>query len=124
MDEICKITGYLEDLEFTPKAKTAYLKALKSHGNQSKAAHDLGISYRTVQTHLAKDPVFRDGYAETLLEMRHKIEGELYKKGLERGGSKEAKMWLEAHFPEDFGKKLPAKPKKVPDALSNLMDKA
>lgn len=102
---IDSVTGFLEDKMpegIKAKHKTAFLKALKTHGNQSKAAHDLGFSYRILELHLRKDLIFKEAYEETLLEMRHKLEGELYKTGL-MGKSKEALSWLSAHFPLEYG---------------------
>ncbi len=112
------VTGFLEKKseknskpQFNPMEKTAFLKALKTHGNQSKAAHDLGFSYKIVAWHLRKDLIFNEAFQETLLEMRHKLEGELYKAGVE-GRSKEAKMWLESHFPSDYRPSQKQQPKK------------
>lgn len=102
---------------FNPREKTAFLKALKTHGNQSKAANDLGYRYSEVQWHLRHDVGFREAFEETLLEMKHELEGKLYKSGL-MGRSKEAKIWLDAHFPAEYkasGKPAPKKDKK--DAL-------
>jgi len=98
-------TGFLEkkqgENEFNPKQKTAFLKAMKTHGNQSKAAHDLGFSFKIIEWHLRKDLIFNEAYKETLLEMRHLLEGELYQAGL-NGKSREANLWLSAHFPETY----------------------
>ncbi len=109
-----KATGFLESREegaFNAKAKTSFLKALKIHGNQSKAAHDLGFSYKNVADALRKDLIFNEAFQETLLEMRHKLESELYKAGI-AGKSKDALVWLSAHFPNDYGTKKTAVPKK------------
>jgi len=105
-------TGFLEQkntknndlngsIPFNAKDKTQFLKALKNHGNQTKAADDLGISVKILKWHLRKDLKFNEAFHETLLEMRHKIEGELYVAALE-GKTREAKLWLEAMFPEEF----------------------
>lgn len=113
----CPITGFLQNANrewFNPKEKTAFLKALKMHGNQSKAAHDLGFPFPIVAWHLRKDPRFLEAFQETLLEMKHRLEGELYKAGL-GGKSKEAKIWLEAHFPEDYRATGGKGPKKTKD---------
>lgn len=140
LDEELKQMGYIEDtvtgflekiLEknenpaFNAKEKTAFLKALKTHGNQSKAAHDLGFSYKEVQWHLRKDLIFKEAFEETLLEMRHRLEGELYKAGLE-GNAREAKMWLESHFPSDYrpSQKKEAKKDKKHSEIDDLYDRS
>lgn len=112
MDEELKQLGYFEDPAtgfldkkekntFGAFEKTKFLKALKVHGNQSKAAHDLGYSIRVIDLHLRKDLVFKQAHEETLLEMRHEIEGDLYTAGL-AGNAKKAQMWLQAFFPETY----------------------
>ena len=99
-------TGFIDKKDnldgFKPIHKTKFLKALKIHGNQSKAAHDLGFSYKIVEWHLRKDLKFNEAFQETLLEMKHALEGRLYEQGIKTGGVKQAQMWLVAHFPEDY----------------------
>ncbi len=120
------VTGFMETADksgFNPKDKTAFLRALKTHGNQSKAAHDLGFSYRIVAEHLRKDLIFNEAFQEALLEMRHKLESELYKAGI-AGKSKDALVWLGAHFPADYGTKKQAPPKKTSNQeVDNLFEK-
>lgn len=120
------VTGYLESSDvgaITPKQKTQFLKALKTHGNQSKAAHDLGFSHRIIALHLRKDLIFKEAYEETLLEMRHKLESALYQAGI-GGKSKEALSWLSAHFPLEYGPVKKQQPKKEVDKdLEHLADK-
>ena len=129
-DTQCDVTGFLiddtEDPIFEPHHKTAFLKALKRHGNQSKASDDLGFPFKIILKHLAKDLIFKERYEETLLEMRHAIEGKLYSKGLKNGGGREAKMWLEAHFPDDYApaSKKPARKEKENPLLEGLLKKA
>lgn len=109
-NQVDSVTGFLEG-EFTPKHKTAFLKAFKKHGNQTKAANDLGIRFRLVKQALETDKEFKESFEETLLEMRHALEGALYQAGL-GGRSKEAIQWLQAHFREDYGAYKKAKPNK------------
>ncbi len=97
-------TGFLEKNEknsFSPMEKTKFLKDFKRTGNQTKCAHDLGYSFRVIEEHLRKDLAFKRAFEEVLLEMRHEIEGELYSKAL-NGKTKEAHLWLQAHFPEIY----------------------
>lgn len=128
-----KVTGFLvKNLEknpgentLLPRHKTLFLKSLKTHGNQSKAAHDMGFPYSEILWHIQKDLVFQEAYRATLLEMRHKLEGELYLAGLD-GKSREAKIWLEAHFPAEYkasNKPLVKKDKKDTE-IDNLYDKS
>ncbi len=97
-------TGFLEKNEkflFGAKGKTLFLKALKRHGNQTAAADEAGVPYETVEEHLRIDLTFRKAFRATLLEMRHTIEGKFYVAAL-RGEASEAKMWLQAFFPETY----------------------
>jgi hypothetical protein len=131
--EIDETTGFLVkkfeknsgENVFLPKHKNSFLKALKTHGNQSKAAHDLGFPYSEIQFHLQKDKVFQEAFTQTLLEMRHKLEGELYRAGL-GGKSREAKIWLEAHFPAEYkaSNKPLAKKDKKDSTIDDLYDKS
>ncbi len=97
-------TGFLEKNEkfiFGAKGKTLFLKALKRHGNQTAAADESGVPYETVEEHLRIDLTFHRAFRATLLEMRHTIEGKFYVAAL-RGEASEAKMWLQAFFPETY----------------------
>lgn len=138
IDEDLAKSGYFEDDAthflakksqepcFNPKEKTAFLKLLKTNGNQSKSARDLGFSYREVEWHLRKDLIFKQAFEETLLEMRHKLEGELYKAGLSPRGSREAKMWLECYFPDEYGPRKKKEVKttdKASEEIDNLYNK-
>lgn len=120
------VTGFLESKThgtISPYHKTAFLKALKINGNHTEAAHKIGFSFRIIQQHLNYDSIFREAYQDTLLEMRHKLESELYKAGL-GGKSKEALSWLSAHFPAEYGPVKKQQPKKEIDKdLDHLLDK-
>lgn len=97
-------TGFLEKLEknaFNAREKTAFLKDLKRTGNQSKSLDKLGTTNEQFDLALRKDLSFNKAYRNTLLEMRHEIEGNLYTSALE-GKTKEAHLWLQAFFPETY----------------------
>ncbi len=97
-------TGFLEKAEknsFGARAKTAFLKDLKKTGNQSKSLRDLGFTNEDFDFALRKDLIFKKAYNNTLLEMRHDLEGDLYVSGL-AGDTKKAQMWLQAFFPETY----------------------
>ncbi len=97
-------TGFLEKNEknsFGPREKTAFLKDLKRTGNQSKSLDRLGVTNELFDFALQKDLTFKRAYRNTLLEMRHDIEGDLYTGALE-GDTKKAQMWLQAFFPEVY----------------------
>ena len=102
------VTGFLQKNseknskpEFNPKEKTAFLKRLQIHGNQSKAADEVGVSFQEVEFHIRKDLIFKEAFRATLLKMRHSLEGKLYQAGME-GKSKEALAWLASYFKEDY----------------------
>ncbi len=97
-------TGFLEKNEknsFGAYEKTRFLKDLKKTGNQSKSLRCLGLTNTEFDFALRKDLIFKKAYRETLLEMRHDIEGDLYTGALE-GDTKKAQMWLQAFFPEVY----------------------
>jgi len=121
-------TGFLEKNEkntFSAYEKTKFLKALKLHGNQSKAARDLGYSFDIIELHLRKDLIFNKAFKQTLLEMRHDLESTLYTAGLDGDGRK-AKIWLDVHFPEAYKPGARTVPKKERDTsvIDDLYDKA
>jgi hypothetical protein len=60
---------------------------------------------------------FNRAYRNTLLEMRHDIEGNLYQAAL-AGKAKEALLWLQAFFPETY--KPSAAVKKAKPAVDPL----
>lgn len=97
-------TGFLEKNEKTPfgaREKTAFLKDLKSTGNQSKSLDKVGARNEDFDLALRKDLIFNKAYRNTLLEMRHDLEGDMYTSGL-AGDAKKAQMWLQAFFPETY----------------------
>lgn len=116
------VTGFLESGEkntFNAYEKTKFLKAFKIHGNQSKAARDLGYSFEIIELHLRKDLIFNKAFKTTLLEMRHDLEATLYTAGLDGDGRK-AKIWLDVHFPADYKPSARTAPKKDKD--TSVMD--
>ncbi len=97
-------TGFLEKNEknsFGAFEKTRFLKDLKKTGDQSKILDSLGCTNEEFDFAMRKDVVFKRAYANTLLEMRHKIEGHLYTSAI-AGKTKEAHLWLQAFFPETY----------------------
>ncbi len=115
------VTGFLEKKEknsFGPREKTAFLKEFKRTGNQSKSAHGLGYEFETVEWHFRNDHVFNRAFHAVLMELRHELEGDLLSRA-RKGGSKEAQMWLQAHFPETYKPSAAKQPKK-PDSSAVL----
>ncbi len=97
-------TGFLEKNEknsFGPREKTAFLKDLKRTGNQSRSLDHLGVTNEEFDSALRKDLTFSKAYRNTLLEMRHDLEGALYTDGL-AGDATKARIWLQAYFPEVY----------------------
>lgn len=97
-------TGFIEKNDknsFGPREKTAFLKDLKRTGNQSRCLDKLGCTNADFDEALRKDLVFNRAYRNTLLEMRHELEGDLYTAGLD-GDAKKAMAWLQAFFPEVY----------------------
>ncbi len=97
-------TGFLEknkNNSFGAFEKTKFLKDLKRTGNQSKCLDSLGCTNAEFDFALRKDLIFKSAYSNTLLEMRHALEGAMYRHGL-AGDAKKAQMWLQAFFPETY----------------------
>ncbi len=114
-------TGFLEKAEknsFGARVKTAFLKDLKKTGNQSKSLRDLGFTNEDFDVALRKDLIFKKAYLNTLLEMRHDLEGEMYTAGL-NGDAAKARLWLQAHFPETY---KPAAAKKTKQAATDPLE--
>ena len=119
-------TGFVEKNEkffFGAKAKTLFLKALKDHGNQTAAADKAGVPFATVEEHLRIDLAFKRAFRATMLEMRHILEGKLYTTAM-KGGTKEAKMWLEVFFPETYKPSKSSKPEKDSSVIDDLYKKS
>ncbi len=119
-------TGFLEKNEKNPfgaKEKTAFLKDLKKTGNQSKSLDQVGVTNEQFDFSLRKDLIFNKAYRNTLLEMRHEIEGNLYTAAL-AGKAKEALLWLQAFFPETYKPSAASKKAKpTVDPLEHLYKK-
>lgn len=127
-DRIDPATGFLEknkNFLFGAREKTAFLKHLKKTGNQSRSLDLLGVTNEEFDFHLQKDLVFNKAYRNTLLEMRHELEGNLYTAGL-NGSAKEAQMWLQAFFPEVYKPSASKAPKRDrgDDTINALYEKA
>ncbi len=119
-------TGFLEknkNNSFGAFEKTKFLKLLKKTGNQSKSLGDVGCVNEEFDFALRKDLIFKKAYANTLLEMRHELEGDLYVSGL-AGNPKKAQMWLQAFFPETYKPSAAKRPKReAVDPLEALYKK-
>ncbi len=119
-------TGFLEknkNNSFGAFEKTKFLKDLKRTGNQSKCLDSLGCTNAEFDFALRKDLIFKKAYNNTLLEMRHEIEGHLYTAAL-AGKAKESLLWLQAFFPETYKPSAAKRPKReAVDPLEALYKK-
>lgn len=123
--KLCEVTGYLESLTNTgiqPKHKTAFLKAFKKSGDKTKAIEYQGFTFTDLEWHLQNDAVFKRHYRDTLLAMKHELEGLMYENAFKSSGHRERRTWLETNFPEDYGKKAVPKGQKQKSKLDILLD--
>lgn len=126
--EIDKVTGYLENNEesgIKPIHKTAFLKSLKTTGNQSSAASRLGFTWAEMEAELGKDLKFKQAYDATLLEMKHQLESILFMRAIEKKDAKTAVLWLQAKFPSEYraGAKQVGKKDNKENLFDNLLGK-
>lgn len=123
--KICPTTGFLESVDGTgiqPKHKTAFLKNFKKSGDKTKAIEAQGFTFGELEWHLTNDATFKTNYRETLLAMKHELEGLMYENAFKASGHRERLAWLETNFPEDYGKKALPKGQKQKSKLDTLLD--
>lgn len=121
---IDSVTGYREPdraSSIKPKDKTAFLKGYRESGDISAAANRLGYKASQMLHALKIDKAFNTDFKEVKLDMKHELEGLMYTKGLTNNGHKERLTWLEAQFPEEYGKKKQEPPKKENPVISRLL---
>lgn len=122
---ICPVTGYLESLDgkgIQPKHLTAFLKAFKKSGDKTKAIEFQGFRFTELEWHLTNDTAFKNDYRETLLAMKHELEGLMYENAFKSSGHRERQSWLETNFPDEYGKKALPKGQKNKSKLDTLLD--
>lgn len=84
--------------------KESFLEALKTLGNEAKAAKFAGFSNRILSTHKRADRRFREDWELTLQEMANNLEGVMYLNAQQPKGTLDRFGWLRAHFPKKWGK--------------------
>lgn len=118
------VTGYLEPSNANKVKiweKTAFLKDFRQTGDITACANKLGYKGSEFLWLIKHDTQFALDFQETKLDMKHELEGLMYQRGLTNNGHKERLAWLEAQFPEEYGKKKPEPKKKTNPVLDNLM---
>jgi hypothetical protein len=112
--QIDDATGFLIDPAdtFEPRLKTALLKAYKKTGDLSASADALGINNLTVEHHLEIDKAFNAALHSAELEMKHSLEGMMFRDGNKAGGQRARMAWLQAKFPQEYGTKGRGRPDK------------
>lgn len=122
----CDVTGYLERLDgkgISPRIKTAFLKSFKKTGDKTRSIESQGYRYSELEWHLQHDAQFAQDLKETLVAMKHEIEGVMFTQALENRGDASRKEWLQVNFPDEYIKKtgLP-KGQKQKSRLDGLLD--
>lgn len=123
--EVCGVTGYLQQKGghgIQPKHKTAFLKAFKKSGDKTKAIEFQGFRFTDLEWHLTNDTVFKNDYRETLLAMKHELEGLMYENAFKATGHRERQAWLETNFPDEYGRKAVPKGAKSKSRLDTLLE--
>lgn len=121
------VTGFLEkaDDPLNPRVKTAFLKAFKRSGDATASIEELSVSNLALEQHLKYDEAFRKALHSVRLAMKHRLEGLLFKSGLQPNGHRDRVKWLEKNFPEEYGPKAKGFPKeKKKTALDVLWDES
>lgn len=118
------VTGYLVPEDGTgiqSKHKSGFLKAFLKSGDKSRAADSQGFTYSEFETQLELDSKFKDDYRETLLRMKHELEGMLYQNAFSKSGQKDRLLWLQQHYPEEYATKA-AKGERSKSRVQTLID--
>lgn len=123
LENVDPVTGYLQIVDsqlMAAKQKTLFLKDLQRNGDESAAADKAGVTHAVVKLHIKNDPLFNKAYKDTLLSMKHEIEGKMFRSGKIATGHK---LWLERYFPEEYVSKrfLEKKKPKQETAVDRLM---
>ena len=69
--------------EITPKQKENFLVLLKETCNVSKSAELAGFAAKTAYNHRDKDAEFREKWDAIEIEVKDKVEGEIWRRGVE-----------------------------------------
>lgn len=122
-ENVDPVTGFLKMIDsqqMEPRQKTLFLKTFRSGGDEGAAADKALVPLNTVKLHLQKDPVFQQAYKDTLVEMKHEIEGKMFRTGKIATGHR---LWLERYFPEEYVSKrfLEKKKPKKETAVDRLI---
>lgn len=123
--KVCEVTGYLESLDgkgISPRIKTAFLKSFKKTGDKTRSIESQGFRYSELEWHLQNDHRFQYDLKETLLAMKHEIEGVMFTQALENRGDASRREWLQVNFPEEYVKKALPKGQKQKSRLDGLLD--
>ncbi len=122
-------TGYLVNpnnlRSITPAHKEAFLAAMLKLGNESEAAQSCGFSTRILAAHKRADKKFREDFQDTLLKMKHILEGVMFIRAQNANGYMDRITWLRHHYPKEYDPKFisPTKDnKKVIDDLWNSLN--
>lgn len=103
-------------LKFTPEKREEYLAELRKGNLKFESARLVGISYRTVERHMADDDDFAADVRRATAEAREGVEKVLHDLALE-GDLGAIKMWLTAHDRSTYGDKSKVEIDASPAAL-------
>jgi len=118
-------TGYLVNEDGTgiqSKHKSGFLKAFRKTGDKTRAADAQGFRYVEFEWHLNNDPKFQSDYKDTMLAMKHEIEGPMFEKALTANGQKEREKWLAVNYPGEYGVKTAGKGERSKSRVENLLE--
>lgn len=102
--------------KFTPEKREQYLAELRKGNLKYESARMVGISYRTVERHMADDDEFADAVRRATAEAREGVEKVLRDLALE-GDLGAIKMWLTAHDRSTYADKQKVEIDATPAAL-------
>ena len=109
-------TGYAvnpqPEAKFQPKQKQEFLQLFRECGDPAFIMNQFGFKVSVFNNHLKFDKKFKEDYEEMLLEMKHELEGTMFKNARQSGGYRDRMKWLEKNFPQEYS---PAKATKKKD---------
>lgn len=101
------VTGFLDipGDAFSNEQKCRFLNIFEKTGDAVKAMDGTGYSRRVLDAHLTADKAFAEALSEVRSIHRAKMEAALFQRGLQDTGDAARTKWLEANWPEKYGKK-------------------
>lgn len=119
------VTGYIVNADGTgiqSRHKTGFLKHFRKSGDKTRAADSQGFRYVLFEEQLKTDKQFKSDYEDTLLAMKHELEGLMFEQASGKSGQKDRLLWLQKNFPGEYNTNKGGKSERSKSRVENLLE--